>query len=36
MGQQAMLAKNELSNVEEETLGGGGAAKVGIVFVYLE
>ena len=36
MGQQAMLAKNELSDVEEETLDGGGAAEVGIVSAYLE
>ena len=36
MGRQAMLAKNELSDVEEETLDGGGAAEVGIVSVYLE
>ena len=31
-----MLAKNKLSDVEEETLGGGGAAEVGIVSAYLE
>ena len=31
-----MLAKNELSNVEEETLDGGGAAEVGIVSAYSE
>lgn len=36
MGQWAMLAKNKLSDVEEETLGGGGAAEVGIVSAYLE
>lgn len=36
MGRRAMLAKNELSDVDEGTLVDGGATEVGIVSAYSE